>query len=93
MLSLAAALETSSEHPLAEAILKGAANKDLSLQKTRDFDAVTGQGVTGHVGGRAVRLGNARLMGGRIRRRHSRRRDGEPSAATRKHGDVFERGR
>ena len=62
VLSLAAALETSSEHPLAEAILKGAANKDLSLQKTQDFDAVTGQGVTGHVGGRAVRLGNARLM-------------------------------
>lgn len=64
VLRLAGALETGSEHPLAEAILKGASDKGLSLQKTQDFDAVTGQGVTGRVDGRAARFGNARLMEG-----------------------------
>ncbi len=62
VLSLAGALEAGSEHPLGEAILKGASEKGLALQKTRDFEAIAGQGVTGHVGNRAVRLGNARLM-------------------------------
>ncbi len=62
VLSLAGALEAGSEHPLGEAILKGASEKGLALQKTQDFEAIAGQGVTGHVGNRAVRLGNARLM-------------------------------
>jgi P-type Cu+ transporter len=62
VLRLAAALEAGSEHPLAEAILKGAEAKGLELDKTQDFEAVTGQGVKGRVGGRDVLLGNARLM-------------------------------
>jgi Cu+-exporting ATPase len=62
VLRLAAALETGSEHPLAEAILSGAEEKGLRLEKTRDFEAVTGQGVKGRVGERDILFGNARLM-------------------------------
>jgi P-type Cu+ transporter len=62
VLRLAAALETSSEHPLAEAILRGAEEKGLRPEKTRDFEAVTGQGVKGRVGDSDVLFGNARLM-------------------------------
>jgi len=62
VLSLAAALEAGSEHPLAEAILRGAENKGLKPEKTQDFEAITGQGVKGRVGDRDALLGNARLM-------------------------------
>ena len=62
VLRLAAALEEGSEHPLAEAILRGARDKDLKLEKTHGFEAVTGQGVKGRIGDRDVLLGNARLM-------------------------------
>jgi Cu+-exporting ATPase len=62
VLRLAATLEAGSEHPLAEAILKGAEAKDLKLENAQDFEAITGQGVKGRVGGREVLLGNARLM-------------------------------
>ena len=62
VLRLAAALEAGSEHPLAEAILRGAEAKGLKIDKAQDFEAVTGQGVKGRVGTREVLLGNARLM-------------------------------
>ncbi len=62
VLTLAAALEAGSEHPLAEAILKGAEEKGLERLKTQGFEAITGQGVKGRVAGREVVLGNARLM-------------------------------
>ena len=62
VLRLAAALEMRSEHPLAEAILHGAEAKGLKTPKVADFGAVAGQGVKGSVDGRAVLLGNARLM-------------------------------
>jgi P-type Cu+ transporter len=62
VLHLAAALEAGSEHPLAEAILRGAEDKGLEPEKVKDFEAVTGQGVKGHVGNRDALLGNARLM-------------------------------
>ena len=64
VLRLAAALEAGSEHPLAEAILRGAEAKGLKLKKTQDFESITGQGVKGRVDGREVLLGNARLMEG-----------------------------
>ena len=64
VLRLAASLENGSEHPLAEAIVAGARDKGLQLGKTSDFEAVTGQGVTGTVEGRGVALGNVRLMAG-----------------------------
>ncbi|MGI8724962.1 MAG: heavy metal translocating P-type ATPase [Methyloceanibacter sp.] len=62
VLRLAAALEAGSEHPLADAILRGAESRDLDYAKAEDFEAVTGAGVTGRVGARKVALGNARLM-------------------------------
>ncbi|MBO9501530.1 heavy metal translocating P-type ATPase [Brevundimonas sp. A19_0] len=62
LLSLAAALERGSEHPLAEAIVEGAEARGAPRQEATDFDAVTGKGVQGRVGGRAVALGNAAMM-------------------------------
>ncbi|MDP5307878.1 heavy metal translocating P-type ATPase [Paracoccus spongiarum] len=62
LLSLAAALERGSEHPLAEAIVEGAEAQRVPRQEAADFDAVTGKGVRGSVGGRAVALGNAAMM-------------------------------
>ncbi|HCL61522.1 MAG TPA: hypothetical protein DIC31_03410, partial [Rhizobiales bacterium] len=64
VLSLAASLEAGSEHPLAAAILRGAEQRGLKPAKVEGFEAVTGQGVEGRVGGRVAALGNARLMEG-----------------------------
>ncbi|KAA9010111.1 heavy metal translocating P-type ATPase [Histidinibacterium aquaticum] len=61
-LSLVAALERGSEHPLAEAIVSGAEERGAVGKDSADFDAVTGKGVTGTVDGRNVALGNAALM-------------------------------
>jgi Cu+-exporting ATPase len=63
VLRLAASLERGSEHPLAEAIVAGAEERGVELAKAEDFEAVTGKGVRGLVDGKAVALGNARLMG------------------------------
>jgi Cu+-exporting ATPase len=62
VLRLAAALERGSEHPLAAAIIDGAAERGLALSDTSDFASVTGKGVTGTVERRQVGLGNAALM-------------------------------
>ena len=62
LLSLTAALERGSEHPLAEAIVSGAREEGAPERDSTDFDAVTGKGVTGSVDGRRVALGNAALM-------------------------------
>ncbi|MBL4930005.1 heavy metal translocating P-type ATPase [Tabrizicola sp. KVB23] len=62
LLSLAAALERGSEHPLAEAIVEGAEAQGALRQEATDFEAVTGKGVRGQVGGRTVALGNAAMM-------------------------------
>jgi Cu+-exporting ATPase len=62
VLRLAASLERGSEHPLADAIVRGANEKQLALSETRDFQTRPGKGVTGSVDGRSVALGNAALM-------------------------------
>ena len=62
VLSLAAALERGSEHPLAEAIVEGARDHGAEVGRSEDFDAVTGKGVRGTVGGRLVALGNSAMM-------------------------------
>ncbi|MEE3100538.1 MAG: heavy metal translocating P-type ATPase, partial [Pseudomonadota bacterium] len=62
LLSLAAALERGSEHPLAEAIVAGAEDRDAPRREVSDFEAVTGKGVKGRVDGRAVALGNLALL-------------------------------
>ncbi len=62
ILSLAASLERSSEHPLAAAIVAAAQDRNAAIQEPTDFASVTGMGVTGKIGGRPVALGNAKLM-------------------------------
>ncbi|WP_415183856.1 heavy metal translocating P-type ATPase [Phaeovulum sp.] len=62
ILSLAAALERGSEHPLAEAIVEGAEAQGAARQDATDFEAVTGKGVRGTIGGRVVALGNTAMM-------------------------------
>ncbi|MBT5266681.1 MAG: cadmium-translocating P-type ATPase [Rhodospirillaceae bacterium] len=62
VLRLSASLEAASEHPLAEAIVRGAKARELTLSRTDAFDSVTGKGVTGTIDGRAVALGTAKLM-------------------------------
>ncbi len=57
LLRLAAALEQSSEHPLAAAIVKGAKEQGLDLDEVQDFRSVTAGGVAGKVAGREVRIG------------------------------------
>ena len=62
ILSLAASLERSSEHPLAAAIVTAAQDRNAAIQEPADFASVTGMGVTGKIGGGSVALGNAKLM-------------------------------
>lgn len=62
LLSLAASLERSSEHPLAAAIVASAKERGLPMQDVSNFNSLTGKGVVGAVGGRAVSLGNAAMM-------------------------------
>ncbi len=62
VLAFAAALEKASEHPLAEAVVKGAAERDVEIPPAEDFQSLTGKGVTGKVEGRDTALGNAKLM-------------------------------
>jgi P-type Cu+ transporter len=62
LMSMAAALERGSEHPLAEAIVEGAEAQGADRQEAADFESVTGKGVRGTVGGRAVALGNTAMM-------------------------------
>ena len=62
LLGLAASLEQGSEHPLAEAIVEGAKARGAQVREAEGFEAITGKGVTGVVGGRKVALGNDALM-------------------------------
>ncbi len=60
--ALAAGLERGSEHPLAAAILAGAAERKVAPRDLAEFRSLTGRGVTGVADGRRVALGNARLL-------------------------------
>ena len=62
LLALAAALERGSEHPLAEAIVAGAEAKGLKLASVKNFQAITGKGVSGDIGKKSVSLGNSAMM-------------------------------
>jgi P-type Cu+ transporter len=62
LLALAAGLERASEHPLAAAIVAGAAERGVAPLPAGEFDSVTGKGVAGVVAGRRVALGNAALL-------------------------------
>jgi Cu+-exporting ATPase len=62
MLRLAASLERGSEHPLAEAIVQAALDRKLALVEAETFEAITGKGVKGRIGGQDVALGNGKLL-------------------------------
>ena len=61
-LALAAGLERGSEHPLAAAILAGAAERGVAPSGVTEFRSLTGRGVSGMVAGRRVALGNSWLL-------------------------------
>ena len=63
-LRLAASLERGSEHPIAAAVVAGAAARGLTLSQPADFDSVAGKGVSGTVDGRRVAIGNAGYLAG-----------------------------
>jgi Cu+-exporting ATPase len=63
MLRLAASLEKSSEHPLAAAVVEGAAARGIATDAVVEFESLTGMGVTGQVDGRSIALGNSSLLG------------------------------
>ncbi len=62
LLKFAASLERASEHPLAAAIVRAAAGRDLTLGRVEDFDSVAGKGVTGTIDGRKIVLGAPLMM-------------------------------
>jgi Cu+-exporting ATPase len=62
VLTFAAALEATSEHPLASAIVEAALDRKLDLPRVETFDSLTGLGVAGTLDGRKLLLGNAKLM-------------------------------
>ncbi len=62
LLSLAASLETNSEHPLAEAIMTAAYERKLTLHQLTQFEAVIGKGVRGIIDGRTITMGNLAMM-------------------------------
>ena len=64
LLRLAASLERASEHPLAEAVVAAARERDVVLAEASEFESVTGKGVTGTIEGRQVAIGNRALLEG-----------------------------
>ena len=62
VLRLAASLDQGSEHPLADAIVRGAKAKKLVLAKVESFESITGIGVRGTVAGKKLVIGNTALM-------------------------------
>jgi len=62
LLRLMATLEQSSEHPLAAAVVKAAAERNIALGRVSNFRSLTGKGVVGQVDGREVAVGNQTLF-------------------------------
>jgi len=62
VLQLAASVERASEHPLADAIVRAAKERQLELGTVEGFDAPTGKGATGKVSGKIIVLGNAKYL-------------------------------
>jgi Cu+-exporting ATPase len=84
LLLMAASLERGSEHPLAEAIVRGAQERGIEPVSAESFESVTGKGVTGTVEGRTIALGNRALMdhmgvdpGDLVKRAEAFRKDGQ----------------
>lgn len=62
LLTLAASIENSSQHPLAKAIVAYAKEKKISLQKVEQFEMLSGKGLKGWIHGKMILSGNQRLM-------------------------------
>ena len=62
ILKLAASVERASEHPLADAIVRAAKERNIDLGKVEDFDSPTGKGASGKVEGKAILLGNSNFL-------------------------------
>jgi Cu+-exporting ATPase len=62
LLSLTAALQSGSEHPLAKAVMQAAAERGTAVPPARDVRALPGRGIEGEVAGRRLKLGSRRLM-------------------------------
>src|SRR5215204_2867263 len=62
LLRLVASAERGSEHPLGEAIVKGARQRGIELVEAEEFDAATGGGIRARVDGRSVLVGNHRFL-------------------------------
>jgi Cu+-exporting ATPase len=84
ILQLSASLERASEHPLADAIVKGASVRSLALSEVKEFQSVSGKGITGLVAGRKVAIGNQKYFvdlkiqtGSLLERVHALRAEGQ----------------
>lgn len=62
LLQLTASAEKGSEHPLGEAIVKSAEQKNLEFFQIKDFEAITGQGISVTIEGMRLLIGNLKLM-------------------------------
>jgi Cu+-exporting ATPase len=62
LLSLAAAVEKNSEHPLARALVNGATERGLEIPEVTDFESTTGGGVIGRIGERRVVVGKPKFL-------------------------------
>jgi P-type Cu+ transporter len=62
LLRAAAGVEAGSEHPLGQAIVKGARDRGLDVPKVEEFKSITAAGVQGRIDGRLVRVGSRRLL-------------------------------
>jgi len=62
LLRLAASLERSSEHPLAAAVVEGAASRGITLTTAQQFQSVTGKGVKGIVEGKRLAIGTVAFL-------------------------------
>jgi Cu+-exporting ATPase len=77
ILLLAASVERSSEHPLADAIVRSANERQLELSKVEEFDSPTGKGAAGKVDGKSVLLGNSKYLASLGIDTHALQPDGE----------------
>jgi Cu+-exporting ATPase len=77
ILRLAASVERSSEHPLADAIVRSAKERNLALGKVEEFDSPTGKGASGKVDGKSILLGNSKFLASLGVATHSLDADGE----------------
>ncbi|MGH2462127.1 MAG: heavy metal translocating P-type ATPase, partial [Candidatus Limnocylindria bacterium] len=62
LLALAAAVESDSEHPLAQAVVRAAAERDVRPAKAENFESLPGRGVRARVDGRTITMGGPRLL-------------------------------